>query len=43
MDVMQFEAETLGKRGLLTNSVTLSHHLFHNHTMGGGYTAGYYS
>lgn len=43
MDVMQFEAETLGKRGLLKQIPSRYRTTYFNHTMGGGYTAGYYS
>lgn len=43
MDVMQFETETLGKRGLLKQIPSRYRTTYFNHTMGGGYTAGYYS
>ena len=43
MDVVQFEAETLGKRGLLKQIPSRYRTTYFNHTMGGGYTAGYYS
>lgn len=43
MDVMEFEAETLGKRGLLKQIPSRYRTTYFNHTMGGGYTAGYYS
>lgn len=43
MDVMAFEAETLGKRGLLKQIPSRYRTTYFNHTMGGGYTAGYYS
>ncbi len=43
MDVMQFENETLGKRGLLPQIPSRYRSTYFNHTMGGGYTAGYYS
>ena len=43
MDVMQFEDETLGKRGLLPQIPSRYRSTYFNHTMGGGYTAGYYS
>lgn len=43
LDVMQFEAETLGKRGLLKQIPSRYRTTYFNHTMGGGYTAGYYS
>jgi peptidyl-dipeptidase Dcp len=41
--VPQFEAETLGKRGLLNQIPPRYRSTYFNHTMGGGYTAGYYS
>lgn len=43
MDVVQFESETLGKRGLLKQIPARYRTTYFNHTMGGGYTAGYYS
>lgn len=43
MDVMQFEKETLGKRGLLPQIPSRYRTTYFRHTMGGGYTAGYYS
>lgn len=43
MDVMKFEAETLGKRGALKQIPSRYRTTYFNHTMGGGYTAGYYS
>ena len=43
MDVMKFEDETLGKRGLLSQIPSRYRTTYFNHTMGGGYTAGYYS
>ena len=43
MDVMKFENETLGKRGLLSQIPSRYRTTYFNHTMGGGYTAGYYS
>ena len=43
MDVMTFEAETLGKRGLPKQIPSRYRTTYFNHTMGGGYTAGYYS
>ena len=43
MDVVQFEAETLSKRGLLKQIPSRYRTTYFNHTMGGGYTAGYYS
>ncbi|MGL5272268.1 MAG: M3 family metallopeptidase [Phocaeicola sp.] len=42
-DVVKFEAETLGKRGLLKQIPARYRTTYFNHTMGGGYTAGYYS
>ncbi len=42
-DVMAFEKETLGKRGLLKQIPPRYRTTYFNHTMGGGYTAGYYS
>lgn len=43
MNVMDFEQETLGKRGLLKQIPSRYRTTYFNHTMGGGYTAGYYS
>ncbi len=43
LNVMQFEAETLSKRGLLSQIPSRYRTTYFNHTMGGGYTAGYYS
>lgn len=43
MDVMTFEAKTLGKRKLLKQILSRYRTTYFNHTMGGGYTAGYYS
>ena len=43
MDVMEFEANTLGKRGLLKQIPSRYRTTYFAHTMGGGYTAGYYS
>ncbi|MDR1742323.1 MAG: M3 family metallopeptidase [Dysgonamonadaceae bacterium] len=42
-DVMDFEAKTLGKRGLPKQIPSRYRSTYFNHTMGGGYTAGYYS
>ena len=42
-DVMAFEQETLGRRGLLKQIPSRYRSTYFNHTMGGGYTAGYYS
>lgn len=43
LDVMKFEQETLAKRGLLKQIPARYRTTYFNHTMGGGYTAGYYS
>lgn len=43
LDVVAFEAEVLGKRGLLPQIPPRYRTTYFNHTMGGGYTAGYYS
>lgn len=43
LDVMEFEAQTLGRRGLLKQIPSRYRTTYFNHTMGGGYTAGYYS
>ncbi|WP_099465514.1 MULTISPECIES: M3 family metallopeptidase [Parabacteroides] len=43
LDVMKFESETLGKRGILKQIPSRYRTTYFNHTMGGGYTAGYYS
>lgn len=43
MDIIRFEAQTLGKRGLLKQIPSRYRSTYFNHTMGGGYTAGYYS
>jgi peptidyl-dipeptidase Dcp len=43
LDVVAFEAETLNKRGLLSQIPPRYRSTYFNHTMGGGYTAGYYS
>lgn len=42
-NVMAFEQQTLGKRGLLKQIPSRYRTTYFNHTMGGGYTAGYYS
>lgn len=42
-DVTQFEAAVLGERGLLEQIPPRYRTTYFNHTMGGGYTAGYYS
>ncbi len=43
LDVVAFEKETLAKRGLLSQIPPRYRTTYFNHTMGGGYTAGYYS
>ncbi len=43
LDVVTFEKETLSKRGLLSQIPPRYRTTYFNHTMGGGYTAGYYS
>ena len=43
MCVESFEAQTLGRRGLLSQIPARYRTTYFNHTMGGGYTAGYYS
>ncbi len=42
-DVMEFEAKTLGQRGILPQIPSRYRTTYFRHTMGGGYTAGYYS
>ena len=42
-NVVEFEKQTLGKRGLLKQIPPRYRTTYFNHTMGGGYTAGYYS
>ncbi|MBR0361779.1 MAG: M3 family metallopeptidase [Paraprevotella sp.] len=42
-DVMNFEQMTLAKQGLLRQIPARYRTTYFNHTMGGGYTAGYYS
>ncbi len=42
-DPMAFEAKVLGKRGLLKQIPSRYRSTYFAHTMGGGYTAGYYS
>lgn len=42
-DVMKFEETVLGERGLLKQMPSRYRTTYFNHTMGGGYTAGYYS
>lgn len=43
MNVVAFETEALSKRGLLKQIPARYRTTYFNHTMGGGYTAGYYS
>jgi peptidyl-dipeptidase Dcp len=43
LDVMAFEDQVLGNRGLLKQIPSRYRTTYFNHTMGGGYTAGYYS
>ncbi len=43
LDVVAFEKETLAKRGLLSQIPPRYRTTYFNHSMGGGYTAGYYS
>ncbi len=43
LQVMNFENATLAKRGLLKQIPSRYRTTYFNHTMGGGYTAGYYS
>lgn len=43
MDVMAFENKVLGDRGLPKQIPSRYRTTYFNHTMGGGYTAGYYS
>lgn len=43
MDVVAFEANALSQRGLLKQIPARYRTTYFNHTMGGGYTAGYYS
>lgn len=42
-EVMKFEDKVLGDRGLLKQIPSRYRTTYFNHTMGGGYTAGYYS
>ncbi|MDR0750059.1 MAG: M3 family metallopeptidase [Tannerellaceae bacterium] len=42
-NVVNFEAKTLAKRGLLSQIPPRYRSTYFSHTMGGGYTAGYYS
>ena len=43
LNVMDFEQQTLAARGLLSQIPARYRTTYFNHTMGGGYTAGYYS
>ncbi|MDR2498122.1 MAG: M3 family metallopeptidase [Tannerellaceae bacterium] len=43
LDVLAFESSTLGKRNLPSQIPPRYRSTYFNHTMGGGYTAGYYS
>ena len=43
LDVTKFEADAMNKRGLLKQIPPRYRSTYFNHTMGGGYTAGYYS
>lgn len=43
LDIIDFETKSLGKRGLLKQIPARYRSTYFNHTMGGGYTAGYYS
>lgn len=43
LDVMAFEKQALSKRGILKQIPSRYRTTYFNHTMGGGYTAGYYS
>lgn len=43
MDLVAFESKVLGDRGLLKQIPPRYRTTYFNHTMGGGYTAGYYS
>lgn len=43
LDVVKFEAKVLGDRGLIKQIPSRYRTTYFNHTMGGGYTAGYYS
>lgn len=43
MDVLDFERKTLVNRGLISQIPPRYRTTYFNHTMGGGYTAGYYS
>jgi peptidyl-dipeptidase Dcp len=43
LDVLKFEKESLDKLGLISQIPPRYRSTYFNHTMGGGYTAGYYS
>lgn len=43
LDVVKFEADAMAKRGALLQIPPRYRTTYFNHTMGGGYTAGYYS
>jgi peptidyl-dipeptidase Dcp len=43
LDINKFEAESMNKRGALSQIPPRYRSTYFNHTMGGGYTAGYYS
>ncbi|MDR0843906.1 MAG: M3 family metallopeptidase [Tannerella sp.] len=43
LDLLKFESEAMNKRGALSQIPPRYRSTYFNHTMGGGYTAGYYS
>ncbi len=43
LDIIKFEAESMNRRGALSQIPPRYRTTYFNHTMGGGYTAGYYS
>ena len=43
LDILKFEAESMNKRNALSQIPPRYRSTYFNHTMGGGYTAGYYS
>ncbi|MDR0835636.1 MAG: M3 family metallopeptidase, partial [Tannerella sp.] len=43
MDILKFEENSMNKRGALSQIPPRYRSTYFNHTMGGGYTAGYYS
>jgi peptidyl-dipeptidase Dcp len=43
MDILKFEENSMNKRGTLSQIPPRYRSTYFNHTMGGGYTAGYYS